>query len=108
MINLTLEATETQDLQAVRYSSSTATHFYYVSEISSEYKKELEDWLSEENTGNGDFRVFCFDNKITNIAYETTDSYEFSDWFAEEMADIVAEAVTTVAGGSERNKTLSN
>ena len=107
-MNLTLEATETNDLQVARYSGSTATHFYYVSEISGEYKKELDDWLREENTGNGDFKVFSYDNKIINITYETTDSYEFSDWFAEEMADIVAEAVIAVARGNGGNKTASN
>lgn len=105
-MNLTLETTEVDDVQ-VRYSSSTTTHFYYVNEISGDYKQELEELLSEENTGNGDFRVFCYDNKIMNICYETTDSYEFGDYFAEEMADIVADVLGTLASRNGGIKALS-
>ena len=104
MIELNLEATDTQDV--ARYNASTTTHNFEILDMSIEYKKELDELLAEENIGNGDFSAYGYNGRLMGITYETTDSYEFAEVFAEELAELVADAIATLANRNGGYKTL--
>ena len=105
MIDLNFEAIDTQDI--TRYSASNTTHNFDLLDMSIDYKKELEELLSEENVGNGEFRAYGCNNRLMGITYETTDSYEFCEVFAEELAGLIADAVAVLASRNGGYRALS-
>ena len=81
----------------VSYSCSTLTHSFLVRDVvvaDWNFVENLKQALVERYLGNGDIFVYAHNFKLLSIAYETTDTYEFSDDFACELAENINDVVT--------------
>lgn len=81
----------------VSYSCSTLTHSFLVRDVvvaDLNFVENLKQALVERYLGNGDIFVYAHNFKLLSIAYETTDTYEFSDDFACELAENINDVVT--------------
>ena len=79
------------------YSCSSLTHNFLVRDVAVidlNFVKSLKQALADSYLGNGDFFVYAHNFKLLSIAYETTDTYEFSDDFACELAENINDVVT--------------
>jgi hypothetical protein len=80
----------------VSYSYSSLTHSFLIRDIvitDLSFVENLKQALVESCLGNGDIFVYTHNLKLLSIAYETTDTYEFSDDFACELAENINEVV---------------
>lgn len=80
----------------VSYSYSSLTHSFLVRDIDIvdlSFVENLKQALVESYLGNGDIFVYTHNLKLLSIAYETTDTYEFSDDFAYELAENINDVV---------------
>lgn len=81
----------------VSYSSSTLTHSFLVRDVvvaDLNFVENLKQALVDSYLGNGDIFVYAHNFKLLSIAYETTDTYEFSDDFACELAENINDVLT--------------
>ena len=70
------------------YSCTTLIHAFETMRISYEYKKEIEQLLLEISADiNGSFEINAYDFAIYSITYETTDTWEGREEFAEELGN---------------------
>lgn len=86
----------------INYNSSTLIHSFDLTNkifTKIDINNSLEKMLTEAYLGNGDIRVYTHNLNYISICYETTDTYEFSECFAEQLAeqidDIVKQYIAT-------------
>jgi len=100
-----METIDISGLDVVSYMDSTATHNFFLNkDINGLYKDKFNELLDDENIGNGSFRANFINNRIYSVSYDTTDPYEFGEYFAVEVAEAIIIAITTLAmenGGLE-------
>jgi len=98
---------DTNKIYLVNYSSSNVFHHFNVEHINSMYSNEIVELLKSELDMEGYFYVNSNDSFIHSIAYETTNSDEFSDYFVEELGELINEVLSDFAnkhGGYENVK----
>lgn len=90
----------------VSYSCSSLTHNFLVRDVivtDLNFVENLKKALVERYLGNGDIFIYTHNFKLLSIAYETTDTYEFSEDFAYELAENINEVVTKFLANVEIN-----
>jgi hypothetical protein len=82
-----------KQLANVSYSTSSHTHWFYVNGIYLNEVETLREYLQSCNLYNGDINLNMFGANVIHICYETTDTCEYSDDFAYELADTLNENI---------------
>lgn len=73
-----------------QYSYSTVVHNFDIKELvinNVDFVTEFSHALSKAYLGNGDVHVYVYNLHGLTVSYETTDSDEFSEAFADEIAE---------------------
>ena len=83
-----------KQLTNVSYTTSSHTHWFYVNDVYLHETETLREYLQSCNLCNGDINLNMFGVSTIHICYETTDTCEYSDDFAYELAETLNENIS--------------